>query len=122
MRLDREPQILLVTAKRDWNQWILPKGHIEEGEAPFETAIREVREEAGVESKLLHPEYIGTAEFLLGEKSIRVQYFLLQYTGTVDSGDGRLQRWCTYDEAVELTSFENLRELLRAAWLLVSSV
>jgi 8-oxo-dGTP pyrophosphatase MutT (NUDIX family) len=35
VRLDRkEPQVLLVTAKRNPKNWIFPKGHIEKGEPP----------------------------------------------------------------------------------------
>jgi 8-oxo-dGTP pyrophosphatase MutT (NUDIX family) len=41
-------QYLLVEAKDDPDQWVLPKGHIEEREDYRETAAREVREETGV--------------------------------------------------------------------------
>lgn len=31
--------------------WVFPKGHIEPGEAPLETAVREIAEEAGVTAR-----------------------------------------------------------------------
>jgi 8-oxo-dGTP pyrophosphatase MutT (NUDIX family) len=37
---------LLVTAKRDREQWVLPKGHIEPYESAEQTAIREIHEES----------------------------------------------------------------------------
>ena len=33
--------------------WILPKGHVEEGERMEETALREVREETGLEAEII---------------------------------------------------------------------
>src|SRR5262249_41445497 len=40
-------EYLLVQASKDRTQWVLPKGHIEPGEEPRETAVREVKEETG---------------------------------------------------------------------------
>jgi 8-oxo-dGTP pyrophosphatase MutT (NUDIX family) len=40
-------EILLVTS-RDTGRWVLPKGWIEPGESPLETALREASEEAGL--------------------------------------------------------------------------
>jgi hypothetical protein len=41
-------EYLLVEATNDPNQWVLPKGHVEEGEPRRESAVREVHEETGV--------------------------------------------------------------------------
>jgi 8-oxo-dGTP pyrophosphatase MutT (NUDIX family) len=40
-------QVMLVEASRDRTERVLPKGHIEPGEDPRETAVREVKEETG---------------------------------------------------------------------------
>ena len=48
------PQYLLVEATNDPAQWVLPKGHVEEGEQPRETAVREVHEETGVWARVVH--------------------------------------------------------------------
>lgn len=40
-------EYLVVQASQDKSQWVLPKGHIEPGEDPRETAVREVKEETG---------------------------------------------------------------------------
>src|SRR5262249_572154 len=50
-RLDRRGRLL----------WSLPKGHIEEGETPEQTAVREVAEETGISSKVLRP--LGTIDY-----------------------------------------------------------
>ena len=54
-------RVLLVRAKPAPHDWVLPKGHLERGETPEETARREVREEAGVDAEPLR--YAGTIEF-----------------------------------------------------------
>ena len=53
VRLDQEePRVLLVTAKRNPDRWIFPKGHVEKNETAEEAALREAREEAGVIGKV----------------------------------------------------------------------
>ena len=121
VRFEGAPLVLLTTAKRNPNHWIFPKGHIEEGETAAETAVREVREETGIESKILPPGYAGTLEFTFEGRTLRVQYFLLQYTGTSGPGDGRFRKWCALEEALALLTFDTTRDLLRRACPLIGA-
>jgi 8-oxo-dGTP pyrophosphatase MutT (NUDIX family) len=104
---------LIVTAKKNRHHWVLPKGHIELGETMEQTAEREVMEEGGIEARLLDP--VGTVEFRENDKSVRVKFYLMEYVRTKGEGEGRLRRWCTYEEALGLLSFDNARVLLRLA-------
>jgi 8-oxo-dGTP pyrophosphatase MutT (NUDIX family) len=116
VRLDtREPQVLLVTAKRNPRNWIFPKGHIEKGESPEEAALRETREEAGVSARLIGP--AGILEYgFLGAKA-RVEYFLALYTREAGPPeDGRQRSWCGLDDALHRLSYKNTRKLLQKAW------
>lgn len=47
------PQVLLVKQFLNDEAWGIPKGHMEEGETYVDTAIRETREEAGVDIKII---------------------------------------------------------------------
>jgi 8-oxo-dGTP pyrophosphatase MutT (NUDIX family) len=44
---DKVVEYLLVQARKHPSHWVLPKGHIEPGEDPRVTAVREVKEETG---------------------------------------------------------------------------
>jgi ADP-ribose pyrophosphatase YjhB (NUDIX family) len=50
-RLDRRGRLL----------WSLPKGHVEEGETETEAAVREVREETGIQGQVIGE--LGTIDF-----------------------------------------------------------
>jgi 8-oxo-dGTP pyrophosphatase MutT (NUDIX family) len=116
IRLDaKEPQVLLVTAKRNPRNWIFPKGHIEKGETPEAAALREAREEAGVAGKLIGP--AGVLEYRFLGVNARVEYFLAVLTReTGPPEDGRSRAWCGLDEALDRLSYKNTRKLLRKAW------
>lgn len=46
-------QVLVIRHAR--GEWIMPKGHLEAGEGPEQAALREVREETGLEAEILAP-------------------------------------------------------------------
>lgn len=74
--------------------WSLPKGHIEPGETPEQTAAREVAEETGIIGRVVRP--IGTIDYWFVAENRRihktVHHFLLDAVG------GELS-----DEDVEVT-------------------
>ena len=106
--------ILLVRAKRDPSAWIFPKGHIEPGETARATAVRETREEAGVQGEAIG-EVGDPQEFEWAGRWYRVQYFLIQMTSESDETDGRAKTWFSFDEALDRISFTSARDLLLQA-------
>ena len=116
VRLDgKEPQVLLVTAKRNPRNWIFPKGHIEKGETPEAAALRETKEEAGVVGKLIGP--AGVLEYGFLGATARVDYFLVQFKREAGPPeDGRQRTWCGLEDALERLTYQNNRKLLRKTW------
>ena len=104
--------------------WALPKGLVDSGERPLETALRETFEETGVRAgggeKLGDVRYVYTWE---GDRVFKiVSFFLLRPRG------GRLgelpagmeeevaeARWLPLDEAPELLAYRGEREMAARA-------
>jgi 8-oxo-dGTP pyrophosphatase MutT (NUDIX family) len=103
------PRYLLVRARRDPTQWVLPKGHVERGETTEEAAVREVREESGVDAQVVAP--LGELRF----NDDRVQIFLMRFLAAGRAHENREQVWCHLDDALERSAFQESRELLNTA-------
>ncbi len=107
VRLDlNRPKVLLVRPRRAKRQWIFPKGHVEKGEDPSSTALRELGEEAGVAGSIVRP--IGQpVSFVSNQEPVVVQYFLVERTGDTTTLEDREQIWCDPRAAVTLVTHKN---------------
>jgi len=108
---DGKPAILLVTAKRTPSSWIFPKGHVEPGESGPDTAIRELREEAGIDGSVI--DRIGLSLIHSGDTRLLIEYFLLECVDETGPGDGRRRRWCSFAEAENTLTYGYARTILQ---------
>jgi 8-oxo-dGTP pyrophosphatase MutT (NUDIX family) len=114
-------RFLLVTAKNQTKEWVLPKGHIEEGESAPETAVREVLEESGVKARVV--ELLGRLEFDGRRGWIRADFFLMEFTGDGPaSTEGRSRAWLTLAEADRALVFPDARQLVAKARRVVEAM
>lgn len=120
---DSQPEIAIVSVKPKL-RWQLPKGIVDPGEAPQVTAVREVREEAGVETELV--KLIETIEYWYRSvkygKPVRyhkfVHFYLLEYkSGDVADHDHEVEeaRWVRFEEAINMLAFKSEREVVEKA-------
>lgn len=108
--------------KNKYEGWVLPKGTVEAGEEYEDTAIREVREEAGVQASIV--KYIGKSQysFTVPEDTVEkeVHWFLM----TANSYYSKPQReeyfvdsgYYKFHEAYHLLKFSNERQILEMAY------
>jgi 8-oxo-dGTP pyrophosphatase MutT (NUDIX family) len=109
------PRILLVTARRNPNNWIFPKGHIEDGESRRDTALREAREEAGIDDGAIVAR-AGTMAFDFGRSQYRVTYYVITTEERGEEREGRRLRWFGYRQALRRLTYDETRDMLRQAW------
>jgi 8-oxo-dGTP pyrophosphatase MutT (NUDIX family) len=106
---------LVISARQNTDHWVFPKGHIEAGEIPELTALREVREETGVRGKIIQP--IGDSQFQTAEETVYALYYLMEYLGDIGGKEKREQIWCTFEDGLNLLTFQDARRLLTLAHL-----
>src|SRR6202140_3948430 len=78
LRQAETPEIAVVRLRRR-NEWVLPKGKLDEGETPRDAAEREVLEEAGHDVSV--HEFLGTLVYESGGRSKVVHYSRMETNG-----------------------------------------
>lgn len=103
-------------------EWCLPKGHIEKGETPEQTAVREVHEETGIIGKVV--DSIATIDYWFTGTKQRihklVHHYVLQQTGgelTVEGDPDHEAEdaiWVDFEDLTDVLSYPNERKIV---WL-----
>lgn len=126
----RDGDATLVLLIRDSHRnWGFPKGHVEQGEAPADAAVREVREETGLAHvKVVAPVQVIGWEFRFRGRPVhKTCHFFAMATEDARTRPQRREgisacRWVTVAEGERLLTHANTRELLAAAWRAWSAV
>jgi 8-oxo-dGTP pyrophosphatase MutT (NUDIX family) len=105
-------------------RWQLPKGLVNAGETPDTAALREVAEEAGIETVVVEPIevieywYYGSRGAQKVRFHKRVHFFLLEYVaGDVADHDDEVEeaRWVKLETAKAMLAFASERKVVEKA-------
>lgn len=102
--------------------WSFPKGHHEGVETPEETALRELKEETGIneieliDTPLIHEEY----EIIInGEKRLKINEYFIGFvknkTIYIQENEIHAYKWATFEEALKTFTYETRKEVLKIA-------
>ena len=120
------PLFLLI--RDSYRNWGFPKGHLEIGERPEGAAVREVSEETGLSDLALRG-LIDTIDWhfrFRGRLIHKICHFFLMETVESSTSPQRAEgitacRWLSFEQAEELISYANARDVLRKARALVTT-
>jgi 8-oxo-dGTP diphosphatase len=119
-RVDGAAHYLLI--RDPYDNWGLPKGHVERGETSEQTAVREVREETGIQELALQAP-LDTIDWFFREGPDLIHkycHFFLMETRTAITRP-QLEEgitecvWLPLEEALSTLTYDNARAVLEAA-------
>ena len=121
-RTERGIEIALAArrTKRGQLAWGLAKGLIESGEPPDEAAVREVKEETGLEAEV--EEDLGDISYFYVWEGVRIRkrvrfYLMRAIGGDISQHDHEMEdvRWFPLEEAMKAASYDSEREVIERA-------
>lgn len=111
----------LLLRSRTGRHWSFPKGHVEAGESDWQAALRELREETGLDGVKPVPNVYHQIRyrFRRGERPVdkQVSYFLAAsaHASVALSGEHSEFDWLPFDQARERLTYDTDRRLLDQA-------
>jgi 8-oxo-dGTP diphosphatase len=114
LRSSREPLIAIVQLRK-YNDWVLPKGKINDDESALAAARREVLEEVG--HKTYVHAFLGTIAYDVGERIKVVQFWAMRAVGGPARRlmpDVKAVEWLPLDEAIKRLSRSREQVFLRS--------
>lgn len=119
----RDSKVIVIVPKRrgaqDDKVLGLPKGHLDGDETELEAAVREVREETGVEAEPI--EKLGEISYTYERRGQpidkRVAFYLLEYRSGDLGHDHEIEQvqWMALEEAARSLTYEGEREMVKRA-------
>lgn len=120
-------EIALIQPKKQ--VWALPKGTVEKGEQPVDTALREVQEETGLKGELKTK--IGEIDYWYFSKEDNMRYhktvyfYLFHYReGNINEHDWEIEdvAWADIDEALKTMTYLNEKKIVEKASILIREI
>ena len=115
----------LCISHRNDGHWGFPKGHIEKNESEQETAVREVREETGIQITLISG-FREKVEYPVKQGVIKDVIFFLAMVNNDDDVHIQLDelqdyKWANFKTAKQLLTYISSKDVLEKAYKFIAS-
>lgn len=115
-------RVLLINQKDSkGDYWTFPKGTPEKGESGQQTALRETKEETGLEIEMLDEDFSYNEEYTFESRGERIEKVVTYYIGTPLSRETTAQEaevhecvWMALEVAKRKVTFDGARSVLEA--------
>ncbi|XP_034944599.1 bis(5'-nucleosyl)-tetraphosphatase [asymmetrical] [Chelonus insularis] len=112
-------EYLLMQTSYGEHHWTPPKGHVDEGESDMETALRETKEEAGLDNEDLKIFHDAKQELVYNVKGKpkTVIYWLAELIKDREvkmSHEHQDFAWLTIDDACQRAGYEEMQKALKS--------
>jgi len=119
--IDTEREYFVVTVKEDpkdeskenSEEWIFPKGHIEDGENHKDTVAREIWEEAGIVGNVLQP--VSQVIFKARNETVNAKFYVVEFLSFNEEKSKQEKRnfdWLPFDKAIDKLTFPESKQVL----------
>jgi 8-oxo-dGTP pyrophosphatase MutT (NUDIX family) len=104
-----------------WGHWGFSKGNIEAGETEKEAAIREAKEETGLNNFKFLEDFMEKIEYFYKRKGKRIHKEVIYFLVETEEKEVQVSyehkgfEWLKLEEALNLLSFNNTKEILKRA-------
>ena len=110
-------QILLIKHANS-GHWSFPKGHVEAGETDVETAVREIKEETGVDA-LIDTRFREVVTYSPKKDVLKDVVYFFATTNDYETSNQEEEvsdiRWMDMDKVIGSVSYKNDKELVKKA-------
>ena len=103
--------------------WDFPKGHVEKGEDELQTALRELKEETGIDNVKIIDDFNHLISYNLlrgGDTILKEVVFFLGITNQEKvsiSSEHQNFAWLQYESAYERLTYDNAKKTLKEAFV-----
>lgn len=118
--IDHGKRIYLLL-KHHRGHWDLPKGNIEPGEIPIETAKREILEETGLDKLRFYEGFVKRIEYYYRRREGLIHKVVVFFLSEAPDKDVKISEehedyaWLDFDDAIRTATFKNTKRLLKEA-------
>lgn len=107
---------VLLVYEKNRNFWGFPKGHMEDGENEVQTALREVKEEVGLDVDIdVNKRY--TINYIINNEIDKTTVLFIAHpiNDNIIMQESEIEntKWCNFDEVLNTLTFDNWKEMFK---------